>query len=100
MAKPKSKKILPKTTTGEIIESFGPGGGPRGMSRKTGYKIMNKFFKDNPSQKPGEKNPANWTSKPHSKQAIKNDPTRNDPSWKEFHSTLRARKERLKATKK
>ena len=100
MAKPKSKKILPKTTTGEIIESFGPGGGPRGMSRKTGYKIMNKFFKDNPSQKPGGKNPANWRSKPHSIKAIKNDPTRNDRGWKEFWAKMRPRLEELKAKKK
>ena len=27
MATPKKKKILPKTTIGEIVESFGPGGG-------------------------------------------------------------------------
>jgi len=98
MAK-KNYKKTPKTNTGDIIEGFGFAGGPRGMSGKTGHKIMNKFFKDNPDLKPN-KNPTNWTSKPHSKKAIKNDLTRNDPGWKKVQQTIRDRKERLKAANK
>ena len=94
MAKPKSKKILPKTTTGEIIESFGPGGGPRGMSRKTGYKIMNKFFKDNPDLKPN-KNPANWKGKAHTPGTIKKDPTRNMREWPEHFKNSKFQKMKI-----
>ena len=96
----KNYKKPPKTNTGDIIDGFGFAGGPRGMSRKTGYKIMNKFFKDNPSQKPGGKNPANWTSKPHSKKDIKNDPTRNDRGWKEVWAKMSPRLEELKVKNK
>ena len=35
MARKRIKKILPKTTIGETIESFGPGGGVGGRTRVT-----------------------------------------------------------------
>ena len=47
MARKRIKKILPKTTIGETIESFGPGGGVGGRTRVTkasGPKLEKEFM--------------------------------------------------------